>query len=54
MSMYICANCDELLDGDYDPCVSHPWDISLYCCESCADELEVVRPVLVSDKDLSK
>lgn len=40
MAIYRCEECEQMIDGDYDPCVEHPKDSSLFCCEACADEIE--------------
>jgi len=40
MAIYICDECGEMKDGDHDPCVEHPSDSSLFCCEECYAELE--------------
>ena len=40
MSMYICEECDNLIDGDYFPCVEHPTEPESFCCENCADLLD--------------
>jgi len=40
MAMYICAECDQLTDGDHYPCVEHPDQSGDLCCEECAAELE--------------
>lgn len=40
MAIYICDVCDNYKDGDYFPCVEHPKDSSLLCCEECASEIE--------------
>lgn len=40
MSMYICDECQILLDDDHYPCVPHPTNPSIYCCESCAEAIE--------------
>ena len=40
MAIYICDICGEMLDGDYNPCVEHPNDSSLFCCEACACEAD--------------
>ncbi len=41
MAMYRCEECENIIDGDYSPCVEHPKDPTAYCCESCADSLEM-------------
>ena len=40
MSMYRCDECETMIDGDYDPCVEHPTDSTLFCCETCADDIQ--------------
>lgn len=42
MAIYYCHNCDNLLDGDYDTPVEHPWPSHKdeLVCEHCAAELE--------------
>ena len=39
MSMYQCAECQRMLDGDQDPCVENPNDPTDFCCESCREEI---------------
>ena len=39
MAIYLCDECGEMIDGDHSPCVEHPTDSSLFCCEECADSL---------------
>jgi len=40
MAMYRCEECDQLIDGDYFPCVEHPTIPEAFCCEECAANLE--------------
>jgi predicted nucleic acid-binding Zn ribbon protein len=40
VAIYNCDECGEMFDDDYSPCVEHPNDSSLFCCEGCATELE--------------
>ena len=40
MAMYRCDECEKLIDGDYFPCVEHPTQADLFCCEECADKIE--------------
>ena len=39
MAIYRCDVCESLIDGDYFPCVEHPKDDTLFCCEECAEEI---------------
>ena len=43
MAIYICDICGNMLDGDYSPCVEHPKDNTLFCCEECASEAEDIE-----------
>lgn len=40
MAVYYCIECDRTLDDDYFPCVEHPIDPTIFCCERCAEDLE--------------
>ena len=40
MAVYLCEECDQMIDGDWSPCVEHPTDPTAYCCEACAESLE--------------
>ncbi len=40
MSMYLCMECDRLLDGDYFPPSEHPKDDMAFICDDCMAELE--------------
>jgi len=39
MAMYQCDECQRMVDGDDYPCVEHPEDPTVCCCESCREEL---------------
>ena len=39
MAIYICYECGQHYDDDYHPCVEHPQDTILYCCEACAEAI---------------
>ena len=41
MAIYICEDCGEMIDDDYSPCVEHPTDSTAYCCEECAENLQM-------------
>jgi len=40
MAIYICDECGHAFDDDYHPCVDHPTDGDLFCCEECASLIE--------------
>ena len=40
MAIYLCEVCNNMKDGDYNPCVEHPTDPTAFCCEECATEIE--------------
>ena len=40
MAIYRCDECEHMIDDDYFPCVEHPTDSNLFCCEDCAESLE--------------
>ena len=40
MACYICAECDRMIDGDYDPCVEHPTVENGLMCTDCAEQIE--------------
>jgi len=39
MSMYICFQCHDMLDGDFFPCEEHPTKENELVCEDCLIEL---------------
>ena len=40
MAIYICDECSELTDGDYNPCEEHPDVESGLICPDCMDEIK--------------
>lgn len=40
MAIYNCDVCFETFDDDWNPCVEHPTDGDLFCCEACASDIE--------------
>ena len=40
MSIYRCEECEQMIDGDYFPCVEHPTEAESFCCEGCAEKIE--------------
>lgn len=40
MAIYLCEECNQMIDDDYFPCVEHPTVKEAFCCEVCAEELE--------------
>ncbi len=51
MAMYRCSECDELIDGDYNPGIESPTEEFGLMCESCACEIDEVKvkPVITVD-----
>ncbi len=49
MAMYRCSECDELIDGDYNPGIESPTEEFGLMCESCACEIGEVRLVITVD-----
>jgi hypothetical protein len=39
MSYFKCAECNEIIDGDYKGCLPHPGDDRDCVCEDCYDFL---------------
>jgi len=37
MSIYKCANCDNIIDADYSGCNENPFDNTTCICDNCAD-----------------
>jgi len=40
MAIYYCDECSKMIDDNYFPCVEHPHEVDVFCCEACADLLD--------------
>ncbi len=38
MAVYLCFECDTLVDGDYHPCEAHPKNSAELICDDCLVE----------------
>ena len=42
MAVYLCFECDTLVDGDWHPCEAHPEHVGELICDECMVEFDVV------------
>jgi RNA polymerase subunit RPABC4/transcription elongation factor Spt4 len=38
VAMYLCFECQELVDDDWHPCEVHPSDDTQFICPSCVEK----------------